>query len=59
MTDDTAHFIMEYRENARRMRALANSVRSSQESAEFERIARELENWADQEVARIAGRSSK
>ena len=47
MTDETSHWINEYRINAARMRAIANSVRRPEERAEFERLARELEKFAD------------
>ena len=42
MTDDTAHLIKEYRANAARMRAQANSVRGPTEREQFEQIARKL-----------------
>jgi hypothetical protein len=45
--DETSHWINEYRINAARMRAIANSVRRPDERAEFERLARELEKFAD------------
>jgi hypothetical protein len=47
MTDDTAHWVREYRINAARMRAQANSVRSPAEREQFEQIARELDHLAD------------
>ena len=47
MTDDTAHLIKEYRANAARMRAQANSVRSPAAREQFEQIARELDHLAD------------
>jgi hypothetical protein len=45
--DDRAHWIREYRINAARMRAQANSVRNPAEREQFEQIARELEKFAD------------
>ena len=45
--DETSHWINEYRINAARMRAIANSVRRPEERAEFERLAGELEKFAD------------
>jgi hypothetical protein len=47
MTDETAHWIQEYRINAARMRAQANSVRNPAEREQFEQIARELDHLAD------------
>jgi hypothetical protein len=47
MTDDTAHLIKEYRANAARMRAQANSVRGPTEREQFEQIARDLDHLAD------------
>jgi hypothetical protein len=47
MTDETAHLIKEYRANAARMRAQANSVRSPADREQFEQIARELDHLAD------------
>jgi hypothetical protein len=47
MTDETAHLIKEYRANAARMRAQANSVRSPAAREQFEQIARELDHLAD------------
>ena len=47
MTDETAHLIKEYRANAARMRAQANSVRSQAKREQFEQIARELDHLAD------------
>ena len=49
--DETAHLISEYRINAARMRAQANSVRNPAEREQFEQIARELDHWADAEEA--------
>ena len=45
--DETAHLISEYRINAARMRAQANSVRNPVEREQFEQVARELEKFAD------------
>jgi hypothetical protein len=47
MTDETAHLIKEYRVNAARMRAQANSVRSPAKREQFEQIARKLDHMAD------------
>jgi len=47
MTDETSHWIREYRINAARMRAQANAARNPQQRAQFERLARELEKFAD------------
>ena len=46
-SDETAHWIQEYRINAERMRAIANAVRNPAEREQFEQIARELEKFAD------------
>jgi hypothetical protein len=53
--DERSHLIQEYRINAARMRAIANSVRSPAMGEQFEQLARELEHLADQEETRIAG----
>jgi DNA polymerase I len=45
------HLIQEYRINAARMRAIANSTRSPETKAQFEQLARELDHLADQEEA--------
>ena len=45
--DETAHWIKEYRINASRMRAQANSVRSPAEREQFEQLAREFDQMAD------------
>ena len=55
MNDETAHLIREYRTNAERMRARANSVSSPAMRAQFEQIARELDHLADQEEVRVTG----
>ena len=55
MNDETAHLISEYRTNAERMRARANSVSSPTMRAQFEQIARELDHLADQEEVRVTG----
>jgi hypothetical protein len=47
MTDETAHWIREYRINAARMRAIATAARKPEQRAEFERLAREFEKFAD------------
>ena len=47
MTDETAHWVREYRINAERMRALANAARQQEQQERFEKLARELENFAD------------
>jgi hypothetical protein len=52
MTDETAHLIKEYRVNAARMRAQANSVRSPAKREQFEQIARKLDHLADYLVSR-------
>jgi hypothetical protein len=57
--DETLHLINEYRANAARMRARANSVRSPAMRAQFEQIARELDHLADQEEALAAGDRSR
>ena len=53
--DERAHWIQEYRINAERMRARANSVRNPAEREQFEQIARELDHWADVEEAAARG----
>ena len=45
--DERAHLIKEYRINATRMRAQANAARKPEDRAEFEKIARELDQMAD------------
>jgi hypothetical protein len=45
--DERAHLISEYRINAARMRANANVARKPEDRAEFEKIARELDQMAD------------
>jgi hypothetical protein len=45
--DETSHLIQEYRINAARMRAIANSTRSPETKAQFEQLARELDHLAD------------
>ena len=45
--DERAHWVKEYRANAARMRAQANSVRNPAEREQFEQIARELDHLAD------------
>jgi len=45
--DETAHLISEYRINAARMRERANAVRRPEQRAEFEQLARELDQMAD------------
>jgi hypothetical protein len=57
--DETSHLIQEYRINAARMRAIANSTRSPETKAQFEQIARELDHLADQEEALSAGDRSR
>jgi hypothetical protein len=57
--DETSHLIQEYRINAARMRAIANSTRSPETKAQFEQIARELDHLADQEEALAAGDRSR
>jgi hypothetical protein len=47
MTDDTAHWVNEYRINAERMRAPAKAARKPADREQFEQIARELEKFAD------------
>ena len=47
MTDEIAHLIKEYRANAARMRAQADSVRSPARREQFEQIARQLDHLAD------------
>jgi hypothetical protein len=47
MTDETAHWVKEYRINAARMRAQANAARKPEDREQFEQIARELEKFAD------------
>ena len=59
MTNDTAHWIREYRINAARMRERANAVRNPRQRAEFEQIARELDHWADAEEAAARGDGSR
>jgi hypothetical protein len=56
--DERSHLIQEYRINAARMRAIANSTRSPETKAQFEQLARELEHLAGHEEARIAGDKS-
>ena len=46
-SDERAHLASEYRINAARMRAEANSARKSEDRAEFEKLARELDQMAD------------
>ena len=57
--DETSHLIREYRINAARMRAIANSTRSPETKAQFEQLARELDHLADQEAALAAGVRSR
>jgi hypothetical protein len=57
--DETSHLIQEYRINAARMRAIANSTRSPETKKQFEQIARELDHLADQEEALAAGDRSR
>jgi hypothetical protein len=57
--DETSHLIQEYRINAARMRAIANSTRSPETKAQFEQLARELDHLADQEEALAAGDRSR
>ena len=57
--DERAHWIREYRINAARMRAQANSVRNPAEREQFEQIARELDHWADVEEAAARGDRSR
>jgi hypothetical protein len=57
--DERAHWIKEYRINAARMRAIANSVRNPAEREQFEQIARELDHWADAEEAAARGDRSR
>ena len=57
--DETSHWINEYRINAARMRAIANSVRNPAEREQFEQIARELDHWADAEEAAARGDRSR
>jgi hypothetical protein len=57
--DETSHLIQEYRINAARMRAIANSTRSPETNAQFEQLARELDHLADQEEALAAGDRSR
>jgi hypothetical protein len=59
MTNDTAHWIREYRINAARMRERANAVRQPEQRAEFERLAREFEKFADAEEAAARGDRSR
>ena len=59
MTDETAHWIREYRINAARMRAIANSVRNPAKREQFEQIARELDHWTDAEEADARGDRSR
>ena len=47
MIDEITHLIKEYRANAARMRAQADSVRSPAERDQFEQIARDLDHLAD------------
>jgi hypothetical protein len=54
MTDDIAHLIKEYRANAARMRAQADSVRSPAGREQFEQIARDLDHLADYLVSSSA-----
>jgi hypothetical protein len=57
--DETSHLIQEYRINAARMRAIANSTRSPETKAQFEQLACELDHLADQEEALAAGDRSR
>ena len=57
--DETSHLIQEYRINAARMRAIANSTRSPETKAQFEQLARELDHLADYEEDRVAGDKSR
>jgi hypothetical protein len=59
MTDETAHWVKEYRINAARMRERANAVSSPAMREQFEKIARELDHWADVEEATAAGDRSR
>jgi hypothetical protein len=53
------HDANEFRINAARMRAIANSARSPETKKQFEQIARELDHLADQEEALAAGDRSR
>ena len=57
--DETRHLINEYRANAARMRAIANSTRSPETKAQFEQLARELDHLADQGEALATGDRSR
>jgi hypothetical protein len=57
--DEISHLIQEYRINAARMRAIANSARGPETKAQFEQLARELDHLADHEEARAAGGRSR
>ena len=55
MNDETAHWIKEFRINAARMRERATAVSSPVMREQFEKIARELDHWADVEEQPLAG----
>ena len=59
MTDETSHWINEYRINAARMRAIANSTRNPATREQFEQIARELDHWADYLVSSSTAATQK